>query len=477
MRILALIAGAAFSLAAAAVDLESLVGEDWYGLYFNGQKAGYAKESVTLGKDNVLTMTEEVQFRIKMSGAEQNMQLRATRVYGADGELDRAHTQVVDQTGKLEFTAEAQGDQVKYTSIVGGAKTERLIPNPHETLEEVLSQTSLATEDAAIGDTAEYEMFDPINQMELQYKSSVIGIEERVFGGVPTKVFVIRTTAEPIGIESTAYVTAEGTVLEDIYAGTITMRLEAKEVAQDVNYSNDVIISNAAIVDELIADPRTRESLELELTGPLTSRHLFNDERQFIAADGNRFSFRAKRISMDGVETPSLPITDAAMQEWIKPTTFVQSDDPRLVQKAKAIIGSETNALKASELLCEWVYKNVQTSFSARLTNSLEVLDSLAGDCTEHSMLFIGLARAAGLPAREVAGLVYVDGPPAGFYFHQWAKVWVGKWIDVDPTFNQPLADVTHIKLAEGDLYEQIRLVPIIGQLQVSVVDDAAAAD
>jgi hypothetical protein len=106
------------------------------------------------------------------------------------------------------------------------------------------------------------------------------------------------------------------------------------------------------------------------------------------------------------------------------------------------------------------------------------VLDSLEGDCTEHSILFIGLARAAGLPAREVAGLVYVQGTQPGFYFHQWAKVWVGKWIDVDPTFNQPLADVTHIKLAEGDLFEQAKLIPIIGKLKIEVAaEDAAPQD
>ena len=49
--------------------------------------------------------------------------------------------------------------------------------------------------------------------------------------------------------------------------------------------------------------------------------------------------------------------------------------------------------------------------------------------------------------------------------------VWVGAWIDVDPTFNQPVADATHIKLAEGDLMEQVRLLPVIGQLKVEVLD------
>jgi transglutaminase-like putative cysteine protease len=123
------------------------------------------------------------------------------------------------------------------------------------------------------------------------------------------------------------------------------------------------------------------------------------------------------------------------------------------------------------------VYNNVRTTFSAQLSNALEVLDHMEGDCTEHSVLFIGLARAAGIPAREVAGLIYVESARPGFYFHQWATVWVGKWIDVDPTFNQPLADVTHIKLAEGDLFHQAKLIPIIGQIQVQVVEGAPSSE
>jgi transglutaminase-like putative cysteine protease len=153
----------------------------------------------------------------------------------------------------------------------------------------------------------------------------------------------------------------------------------------------------------------------------------------------------------------------------------VQSDDPRIVMKAREIVGDEADSFKIVERLCSWVSSNVRTTYSARMTNALEVLQSLEGDCTEHSILFIALARAVGLPAREVAGLIYVSADRPGFYFHQWAKVWIGKWIDVDPTFNQPLADVTHIKLMEGDLFQQAQLIPVIGRLQVEVVDEPGA--
>jgi transglutaminase-like putative cysteine protease len=150
----------------------------------------------------------------------------------------------------------------------------------------------------------------------------------------------------------------------------------------------------------------------------------------------------------------------------------VQSEDPRLIAKAKEILGGETDAVAASEKLCRWVYANVRTTYSAQLSNALEVLEHPEGDCTEHSILYVGLARAAGLPAREVAGLIYVGGDKPAFYFHQWAKAWVGRWVDVDPTFNQPLADATHVKLGEGDLFEQAKLIPTIGQLRAEVLDE-----
>jgi hypothetical protein len=34
------------------------------------------------------------------------------------------------------------------------------------------------------------------------------------------------------------------------------------------------------------------------------------------------------------------------------------------------------------------------------------------------------------------------------------------------------LADVTHIKLGEGDIFQQAQLMPIIGKIQVVVLDD-----
>ncbi|MDZ4860822.1 MAG: transglutaminase-like domain-containing protein [Candidatus Hydrogenedentes bacterium] len=457
------------------IDMSTLTGEDWYGLYLNGQKSGYLMSAVAVEADGTITVEEDARFKLMMQAVRQDLQTYSKRTYAADGALLRFVQEIKDITGKSRFEGAIEGDQLKMVSTIGGTRKEESIPAPKENLRDAFKQSMLANPTAKIGDKITYSYFEPLLSAETGGRCEIVAEESRTLEGVPTKVFKIATHDDFTGLDTVSYVTEHGVLLEDIVASMITMRLESKEMAQDVNYVNDVLVSNAAYVNAPIQQARTRDMLRLVVKGPLTSAHLFNDERQFFTQKGDSFEFTGRAISLNGFTPAQLPIVEPSVEEWQKPTRFVQSDDPKIAAKAKQIIGDETDTMKITEKLSSWVYENVQTTFSARLTNALEVMNSLEGDCTEHSVLFIALARAAGLPAREVAGLIYMEGDRPGFYFHQWAKVWVGKWIDVDPTWNQPLADVTHIKLGEGDLFQQAQLIPIIGRIQVEVVEDAAA--
>lgn len=477
-------------LAAEELDLRSLVGEDWYGLYMKGQKVGYAVNMFALGDDGAATLTEEMEFRMNMGGIRQDLHLSSRRVYSPSGDLARIDSKLVALVGGSEndgtarvgpdqprvrtestYSAEVEGDTLVLRTNLAGQTDEARLPKPQESLRDAIHQRRFVGPNAKVGDELTFTLFEPLYRRELKGTSRIIGAEERVFDGAPTKVYKIKTVMEDLGIETVAYVGQDGTVFEDVTANLLTMRLEPKEVARDINYSNDVIVSNAALLDAPISNARQRAALTLRIEGPLTAVHLFNDDRQRLVAKDGGFEFTGKRISLDGYPPARLPITDAGVAQWVESTHLVQSNHPDIVAKAKEIVGEERDALEVARRLCAWVYENVRTTYSAQLPNALDVLRHPQGDCTEHSVLFVALARAAGLPAREAAGLFYVETPQPGFYFHQWASVWVGKWIDMDPTWNQPLADVTHIKLAEGDLFEHTKLFPLIGQIRVTVVD------
>ena len=95
------------------------------------------------------------------------------------------------------------------------------------------------------------------------------------------------------------------------------------------------------------------------------------------------------------------------------------------------------------------------------------MLENRTGDCNEFTTLYVALARAAGLPARTVAGLLYVNGR---FYYHAWPEVYLGDWVAIDPLFDQFPADAAHVRLAVGGLARQVELVPLIGRLKLEVL-------
>jgi transglutaminase-like putative cysteine protease len=175
------------------------------------------------------------------------------------------------------------------------------------------------------------------------------------------------------------------------------------------------------------------------------------------------------------VQRETLPITaryrlpDAGpkYRRDLEPEPLIQSDDPRIQAQARQIIGNTRRPERAAERLTRWVYSSLAKEATPGIPSALDVIARRRGDCNEHTVLFVALARAVGLPARTAAGLVYLDGT---FYYHAWPEVWLGEWVAVDPTFGEFPADAAHVRLTIGGLARQLELVPLIGQLQVDVV-------
>jgi transglutaminase-like putative cysteine protease len=133
-------------------------------------------------------------------------------------------------------------------------------------------------------------------------------------------------------------------------------------------------------------------------------------------------------------------------------------------------VGDETDAFQAAKRICRWVDTNIRDVGTAALSNAVETLKSRQGDCTEHTVLFVALARAVGIPARECAGIVAIEGGE-GLYYHAWPEVWVGEWVAMDPTLHQIVADATHLKFAHGGAEQLTRIIGLFGRLKAKVLE------
>ena len=164
-----------------------------------------------------------------------------------------------------------------------------------------------------------------------------------------------------------------------------------------------------------------------------------------------------------------LPSRDTALARWLAPEPLIQSRDPRIGAQARQIIGRERSPARVAELLTRWVARSVQRAPASAVSvpSAVKVLAARRGDCNEATTLFVALARSAGLPARTVSGLIYLNDR---FYYHAWAEVYLADWIAVDPTFDQFPADAARLRIAIGGLARQAELVPLIGRLKLEVL-------
>ena len=94
-------------------------------------------------------------------------------------------------------------------------------------------------------------------------------------------------------------------------------------------------------------------------------------------------------------------------QEALVPTPFIQSDAPELVAAAKKAIGGAKDVFSANTKLIQFVDKHMHKEYVPAYSNALEAFKTARGDCTEHSVLYVALARALNIPARVAVGIAY----------------------------------------------------------------------
>ena len=100
----------------------------------------------------------------------------------------------------------------------------------------------------------------------------------------------------------------------------------------------------------------------------------------------------------------------------------------------------------------------------------LETLKSRIGNCQSHARLYASLARAAGIPTRFVSGVVYQG---EGFLYHSWAESYLNNgWVPLDPTFGEFPANLSHVKLVEGDSLDEMgALAGVMGRVRATVLE------
>jgi hypothetical protein len=479
--------GARLAEAALAVPPGAL----FYRLGVGGQQVGYSSTTIdTLG--NVLKVETVFVLDIPAMGALHRTSVRSTATVSRALRLESVETTFDGDLGQFAAHSRVLGDTVLSVAIIpeaGGGLDSQMTRIPLQgpiTLPTLLPLRLAFGGELRSGRTYTTRLFDPLLLTTREITAHVASestlvvsdsadIDSTVMAWVPEHfdtVRAFRIDHDAMGMPMSSWIDAQGRLVYAVSdsgnrgsGSGFAMEREAFEIAyQNFKKRDTVRIARAsaapapgeivpltALVAGIRADPEPRAHLRLRRNGRDTV-----DLVQATALEAHAAPYR-------------LPARDTALIRWLQPEPLIQARDPRIAAQARRIIGRERGPARVAELLTTWVHQSLHRSIpeAGSVPSAVRVLENPRGDCNEAATLFVALARSTGLPARTVAGVIYLNNR---FYYHAWAEVYLNDWIAVDPTFAQFPADAAHLPVAIGGLARQIELVPLIGRLRLEVL-------
>lgn len=286
------------------------------------------------------------------------------------------------------------------------------------------------------------------------------------------------------GIQVESWIDADGRILKASSPLGFSMEKTEYELARQAQedarglvgspIDNDVILSTAIQSNVDLGEVENHEELRFVLSGVDLEGFQLEGGRQELLGDTlivRRENWAAIRPDYDDLPYPRMDLL-----EYLQSEPMIQSDDEVIIEAAERLAGWElmgnNDPMRITRLLTMGVNGMLEKEITFSIPNAVQVLASGRGDCNEHTVLFVALARALGLPARTAVGLVYVND---AFFYHAWPEVWLGQWVAVDPTFGQYPADAAHLRFVIGGLAQQVEILRLIGNLNIEVVAPVTA--
>lgn len=436
-------------------------GEEWFGIYQQGRKIGHARTLIQMEGD-AYHISEESDLDLLVLGKVQRVKTVINSYTTRNFLLKYFDFSLDSDASRMQIKGAVVGKYLVLDIITAGqTRKERIVLNDPPYLSPNI-KPALILLGLAPGKRYRFSVFNPAT---MSSEDAFITVEAEEFmkvGDEHKPVYRLRETFQ--GMEAVSWISADGeTIKEESPLGYMLLKETMTEAKKRDTAGPTVDIINLTMIQTSPIDSSAQvTSLKARLSGVSAAG---------FDLDGGGQSFAENIIEIKTTYPPQtyrLPYPGGEQKQYLQATSLIQSDDPAIQRQAAQILGREKDADTAARMLTTWVYDALLKQPVVSIPSAVEVLKQRVGDCNEHTTLFTALARAAGLPARMAAGIVYMKN---GFYYHAWPEVWLGAWIAVDPTLNQFPADATHIRFVVGDLGRQADILRLVGKLKVDIME------
>ena len=436
--------------------------ESWMNILQNGRKIGSSHTFISKTRKGYL-LKETLYIRLNTMGLIQDLILKTAGNLNEDFTLSSFGFDI--SSGRFHFSAQGSvsGNVLTVKTHHFGSTKE-----VHTKIKEKLYASSGIVNAAYAsgmkpGDEFSLHVFDPMSMSTEPVTIKVIGKE--IIPNMGIQKNSMKVAVQFQGATQLAWIGENGEVIRE--KGLLGLSLE-KTSSKDAVFgllaeSSQDLAEIASIKSNVIFDnPLKLERIKVEISGINTKD---------VHLEGGRQILKDKVLTIQKEDLAKLHDDVINMNtipdRFVKPEPFIESNHPKIMNLVEKIVTDDDTLLEKANKLMRWVNKNIEKRPVLSLPDALATLTNKVGDCNEHAVLLAALSRAAAIPARIEAGLVYLNGK---FYYHAWNLLYIGKWITADATFGQIPADVTHIRFSSGRVQQQLDIMNVIGKVKLDIL-------
>ncbi|MBN2363686.1 transglutaminase domain-containing protein [candidate division WOR-3 bacterium] len=435
-----------------ALDFSFTERDEWLGLYIGGNKVGYSVYSLETLPDG--TISEKEFMFMQLTAGSKNMEISTKGIsFGSsEGFVDSFFYNIKSHDQNLLMSGIYSNDSLSFKSFTDNSEESRKIASERLPLNIVEAIRFFGTDSVVT-----MEIFEPSTQEVVSINIINRGLDTTFdFGELR------HYTVDLLGIPVELWLDENNMfVKQEISALQMLLIAEPKEVAENM--------SSAGLSPDIYKQFRVRSDTRIE-NPTSVSRLLIVAEG--LSTDISSFNQIQNADTVEIIRNTDLSegsfVPDSVLV-YLEPSPLIQSKDTKIIEKASEITSGIRIPREKLYALNQWVFRNLIKEPTFTVPSSADILNSMKGDCNEHSTLLCALLRASGIPSRLAVGVVYANND--GFYYHAWCEAYVDGWISVDPTFGQNSADATHLTISRGNSAEQARIMTVMGKLYIKVLE------
>lgn len=414
---------------------EISLGTNWYSIYYHGNKVGWGKI-----KHKVVNKSDRTGYYMISRELRTKLQIHgySHKIYSKD--IYHFSITAPHKIIYLEYL-HRMNDYIKEIRISKKHKGYRVYQTNRETkmidhsdikfsLTQVLNLQHWLYEKPKIGDTEYLYTFDPTATSIISNKvilDTIIQSPKNENGQKQYKCIIINKN------DKNGYIIFDekAQIIRMALTGNMEYKRASKTIAKKNTAISDLYIENIVPIKTTIGKLDNIKKIQL-IIDTLSGSLLENASGQEVVKDSANNSYR---VTLDPDDDNHQTAFYDEKLAFARINKDIFTNYPDLIHKLDSVIGSSNSVVEKVKVLLSFTDDIVEDDSGVLSPNIDYVLKHRKGDCSEHSLMFMALAKYENIPCRIVSGLAYLGDWGKGFGPHQWNEVILdNKWVPVDST-------------------------------------------